>query len=48
MIVVDPRRTATAEAADLHLAIKPGTDIDLFNGIAYLLLQWGAIDTFFY
>nr|WP_199295592.1 nitrate reductase [Cyanobacterium aponinum] len=47
MIVVDPRRTATAEAADLHLAIKPGTDIDLFNGIAYLLLQWGAIDTLF-
>jgi len=44
MIVVDPRRTPTAEAADLHLAIKPGTDIDLFNGIAYLLLQKRAID----
>ncbi|MDL5052136.1 nitrate reductase [Oscillatoria laete-virens NRMC-F 0139] len=43
MVVVDPRRTATAEAADLHLAIKPGTDIDLLNGIAYLLMQWGAI-----
>ncbi len=47
MIVVDPRRTATAEVADLHLAIKPGTDIDLFNGIAYLLMRWGKIDTFF-
>jgi ferredoxin-nitrate reductase len=47
MIVVDPRRTATAEAADLHLAIKPGTDIDLLNGIAHLLLRWGNLDTFF-
>ena len=44
MIVVDPRRTATAEAADLHLAIRPGTDIDLLNGIAHLLLRWGRID----
>lgn len=40
LIVVDPRRTQTAEVADLHLAIRPGTDIDLLNGIAYLLLQW--------
>ncbi len=47
MIVVDPRRTKTAEAADLHLAIKPGTDIDLLNGIAHLLLRWGYIDTVF-
>jgi ferredoxin-nitrate reductase len=47
MIVVDPRCTPTAEAADLHLAIKPGTDIDLLNGIAYLLLRWGYLDTLF-
>ncbi|MEO8893849.1 MAG: molybdopterin-dependent oxidoreductase, partial [Coleofasciculaceae cyanobacterium] len=33
LIVVDPRTTTTAEAADLHLAIRPGTDIDLLNGI---------------
>ncbi len=44
MIVVDPRSTATAQAADLHLAIKPGTDIDLLNGIAYLLHKWDAIN----
>ena len=44
LIVVDPRRTKTAEAADLHLAIKPGTDIDLLNGISYLLIHWGTID----
>ena len=47
MIVVDPRRTPTAEAADLHLAIRPGTDIDLLNGIAYLVLRWGKIDNLF-
>lgn len=44
IIVVDPRKTPTAEAADLHLAIQPGTDIDLLNGIAHLLLHWGKID----
>ncbi|BAW95225.1 nitrate reductase [[Synechococcus] sp. NIES-970] len=47
LIVVDPRCTKTAEVADLHLAIKPGTDIDLLNGIAHLLLKWGKIDTLF-
>ncbi|MEM9568727.1 MAG: molybdopterin-dependent oxidoreductase, partial [Cyanobacteria bacterium P01_E01_bin.34] len=47
MIVVDPRRTATAEIADLHLAIRPGTDQHLLNGIAHLLMRWGAIDTVF-
>ncbi len=47
MIVVDPRRTKTAEAADLHLAIQPGTDIDLLNGIAYLLMKWGEIDSLY-
>ncbi len=47
MIVVDPRRTPTAEAADLHLAIKPGTDIDLLNGIAHLLMQWGLFESLF-
>lgn len=46
MIVVDPRKTETAEVADLHLAINPGTDIDLLNGIAHLLLRWGKINTF--
>jgi ferredoxin-nitrate reductase len=47
MIVVDPRRTPTAEAADLHLAIRPGTDIDLLNGIAHLLMRWGRFDALF-
>jgi ferredoxin-nitrate reductase len=47
LIVVDPRRTKTAEVADLHLAIAPGTDIDLLNGLAHLLLRWGKINQYF-
>ena len=47
LIVVDPRRTETAKHADLHLAIRPGTDITLLNGIAYLLVQWRRIDSEF-
>ncbi len=44
LIVVDPRQTATATGADLHLAITPGSDIDLFHSWAYLWLQWGTVD----
>ena len=44
LIVVDPRKTRTADKADLHLAIKPGTDIDLLNGIAHLLMRWNELD----
>jgi ferredoxin-nitrate reductase len=47
LIVVDPRKTPTAEVADLHLAIRPGTDIDLLNGMANLLLRWECIDRTF-
>lgn len=47
MVVVDPRETATAQAADLHLAIRPGTDIDLLNGIAHLLMRWDYFDSIF-
>lgn len=47
LIVVDPRCTETAKVADLHLAIKPGTDIDLLNGIAYILMRDGHTDTVF-
>jgi ferredoxin-nitrate reductase len=47
LIVVDPRRTETAAAADLHLAIRPGTDIDLMNGIAHLLMKWNQLDAGF-
>ncbi|MHB1922052.1 MAG: molybdopterin-dependent oxidoreductase [Chitinophagaceae bacterium] len=39
IIVVDPRKTQTAAMADLHLQIKPGTDIVLFNAIARGLIE---------
>ncbi|MDH0747677.1 bifunctional nitrate reductase/sulfite reductase flavoprotein subunit alpha [Pseudomonas sp. GD03842] len=47
LIVVDPRRTATADKADLFLQINPGTDLALLNGLLHLLLQNGDIDTAF-
>lgn len=44
IVVIDPRSTTTAEAADLHLAIQPGSDLVLLHGIAHLLLKQGSID----
>ena len=44
IIVVDPRRTDTAQAADLHLAIAPGTDVALFNGMLHVMLWEGLLD----
>ncbi|HEV8292368.1 MAG TPA: molybdopterin-dependent oxidoreductase, partial [Tepidisphaeraceae bacterium] len=43
-IVVDPRRTRTAAAATLHLAVKPGTDLSLMNGLLRLLRDWEKLD----
>ncbi|NOT65002.1 MAG: molybdopterin-dependent oxidoreductase [Methylotenera sp.] len=47
IIVVDPRRTDTAQAADLHLAILPGTDVALFNGLLHVMLWEGLLDMTF-
>ncbi|MFC3963174.1 molybdopterin-dependent oxidoreductase [Nocardia jiangsuensis] len=47
LIVVDPRRTETADRADLFLQIAPGTDLALLNGLLHLLVADGAIDTEF-
>ncbi|KND40694.1 molybdopterin-dependent oxidoreductase [Streptomyces stelliscabiei] len=44
LIVVDPRRTATAEKADLFLRIRPGTDLALLNGLLHLLHADGHTD----
>ncbi|MFI7099369.1 molybdopterin-dependent oxidoreductase [Streptomyces sp. NPDC050161] len=44
LIVVDPRRTATAAKADLFLQIKPGTDLALLNGLLHLLVADGRTD----
>jgi len=47
LIVVDPRRTATADKASLFLQIAPGTDLALLNGLLHLLVRNGRIDTAF-
>jgi assimilatory nitrate reductase catalytic subunit len=44
IVVVDPRRTDTAALADLHLAIRPGTDIRLFDAMLHVLLREGRTD----
>ena len=44
LIVVDPRVTKTAMMADIHLPVKPRSDIALVNGIAHVLIRDGLID----
>ena len=44
LIVVDPRRTATADKADLFLQVRPGTDLALLNGLLHLLVAQGRTD----
>ncbi|MFE7581301.1 molybdopterin oxidoreductase family protein [Streptomyces gardneri] len=44
LIVVDPRRTRTAEQADLHLAPRPGTDLALALGMLHLVVAEGRVD----
>ncbi len=44
VIVIDPRRTATCDIADLHLAIAPGSDAFLFNGLLHHLRREDALD----
>ncbi|WP_247309502.1 nitrate reductase [Ralstonia pseudosolanacearum] len=44
VVVIDPRHTATCELADLHLPIRPGTDVRLFNGLLSFLARRGAVD----
>ncbi|WP_406386157.1 molybdopterin-dependent oxidoreductase [Streptomyces sp. NBC_00211] len=47
LIVVDPRRNATADKADLFLQIRPGTDLALLNGLLHLLVEGGWTDPAF-
>jgi assimilatory nitrate reductase catalytic subunit len=47
LVVIDPRRTATAEAADLHLALRPGSDVTLFNGLLAHLARSDRTDVAF-
>jgi assimilatory nitrate reductase catalytic subunit len=47
LIVVDPRRTATAAWANQHLPIRPGTDAALANGLLHVLIRDNLIDAAF-
>ncbi len=44
LIVVDPRVTMLAQAADLHLAVTPGTDVVLLNALMHVILDEGLED----
>jgi assimilatory nitrate reductase catalytic subunit len=44
IVVIDPRATSTAEGAHLHLALAPGSDVPLFNGLLAHLEANGAVD----
>jgi assimilatory nitrate reductase catalytic subunit len=44
IVVVDPRRTDTAEQADLHLPIAPGTDVALFHAMLHVMLWERWVD----
>lgn len=44
LVVIDPRRTETAECADLHLPIRPDGDVALFNALLQEMRNRGALD----
>jgi len=47
VIVVDPRRTASCDAADLHLALEPGSDVALFNHLLTRIHEAGLVDAMY-
>lgn len=47
LIVIDPRRTATADKASLYLQIAPGTDLALLNSLLHVLVKNGHTDPAF-
>lgn len=44
VVVIDPRATATTELADLHLALRPDSDVALFAGLLHVLDRAGKLD----
>jgi assimilatory nitrate reductase catalytic subunit len=44
LIVADPRVSKTAMMADIHLPLKPRSDLALLNGIAYILIRYNLVD----
>ncbi len=47
IVVIDPRETATCDIADMHLALVPGSDVALFQGLFNYLDQQGCADNDF-
>ncbi len=45
IVVIDPRRTETAELADLHLQLLPGTDVALFHAMLHVMIWEDLIDS---
>lgn len=43
-IVIDPRATPTARQGDLHLQLKPGTDVAVASGMLNVIIREGLID----
>ena len=44
VVVIDPRRTASCDGADLHLALQPGSDVALFNRLFTEIYEGGMVD----
>jgi assimilatory nitrate reductase catalytic subunit len=44
LVVIDPRRTETCEGADLHLPLRPGSDVALMNGLLAWLADQNVLD----
>lgn len=47
LVVADPRRTDLAAMADIHLQLRPGTDVPLINGLMHIIYQQGWHDAAF-
>ncbi|WP_425074578.1 molybdopterin-dependent oxidoreductase [Sagittula sp. S175] len=47
LVVIDPRRTASCDGADLHLALQPGSDVALFNRLFSEIYEGGRVDATF-
>ena len=44
LIVIDPRRTELARLADLHVQLRPGTNVALLNGMGHVIVKEGLLD----
>ncbi|WP_417718605.1 molybdopterin-dependent oxidoreductase [Salipiger sp.] len=47
VVVIDPRRTSSCDIADMHIALKAGTDVALFNGLLASIYEQGGTDAAF-